>query len=79
MRFEISQSIYPDGKIRFIARDNGGVVRIREDTLEKLQEAIVAYNEALAAQALEKAKAKAKAAKGKGSRGTRSAGSGQEG
>lgn len=67
MRFDISQSLYPDGKVRFIARDNGGVVRIREDSLEELQKAITKYNETLAAQALEKAKARAKT-KGKGAR-----------
>ena len=67
MRFEISQSLYPDGKIRFIARDKDGVVRLRNDTEEGLIEAIKKYNENLATQALEKAKAKTKD-KGKGAR-----------
>ncbi len=67
MRFDISHSTYPDGSTKFIARDTSGVVRLREDSLEKLQQAIVAYNETLASQAVaaEKAKTKVKGLKGK--------------
>lgn len=63
MRFEISKSLYPDGKIRYIARDTGDVVRLRADTEEGLIEAIKEYNEQLVKEAEEKAKA---ATKGKG-------------
>lgn len=45
MKFDISRSIYPDGKIRFIARDKDRIVRFREDTLEDIQKAIKTYKE----------------------------------
>lgn len=45
MKFEISRSIYPDGKIRFIARDKDRIIRFREETLEELQKAIKTYKE----------------------------------
>lgn len=66
MRFEISQSLYPDEKIGFLARDPEGVVRLRAESEEKLIEAIKEFNEALAKQAEERAKAAAKKGKGKG-------------
>lgn len=59
MRFEIAQSLNGD-KVMYIARDTNGIVRLREETEEKLIEAINKYNEMLAADALAKAKRKSK-------------------
>jgi hypothetical protein len=56
MRFEIARSL-KGGKIIHIARDTSGVVRLREETEEKLIEAIKEYNETLAKAAEEKTKA----------------------
>ncbi len=57
MRFEIAQSLNGD-KIMYIARDTNGIVRLREETEEKLQEAIKKYNEQLAEGAVAKTKEK---------------------
>ncbi len=52
MRFEISRS-QNGNKIVYIARDTNGIVRLRSESVETLQEAIKQYNDALieAAQA----------------------------
>ena len=60
MRFDISQSVYPDGKIRYIARDRDGIVRLRANSEEELQDAIKRFNEDLAEQLAKKIAAKAK-------------------
>lgn len=60
MRFDISQSVYPDGKIRYIARDRDGIVRLRANSEGELQDAIKKFNEDLAEQLAKKVAAKAK-------------------
>lgn len=50
MRFDIAKSLNGD-TITYIARDTNGTVRLREDSLEKIQEAIKVYNEQLLLQA----------------------------
>lgn len=52
MRFEISQSLNGN-KVVYIARDTNGIVRLRSESAEALQEMIKQYNDALleAAQA----------------------------
>ena len=46
MRFDISRSLNGE-QIVFIARDANGVVRLRANSLEELQEAIKSYNPAV--------------------------------
>ena len=57
MRFEIAQSLNGK-KIMYIARDTNGVVRLREETLEKIHDAIREFNDMLAEQAEARAKTK---------------------
>ncbi|MBI5044644.1 MAG: hypothetical protein HZC02_01850 [Candidatus Levybacteria bacterium] len=49
MRFEISRSLNGN-KVTYIARDTNGIVRLRADSVEALQEAIKQYNDALLEQ-----------------------------
>lgn len=56
MRFEIAQSLNGN-KIVYIARDTNGIVRLRNENLDALHQAILEYNEKLAKEAAEKLKA----------------------
>lgn len=58
MRFDIAKSLNGDNII-YIARDTGGIVRLRAESLEAIQEAIKHYNEQAALEA-QRAKSQAK-------------------
>lgn len=47
MRFDIAKSLNGNNTV-YIARDPSGIVRLRADSVEGIQEAIKAYNEKLA-------------------------------
>lgn len=68
MRFEISTSLNGN-KVIYIARDTGGIVRLRKESLDEIHEAIREYNDMRIKEAEAKIKGK----------GTRSANSGQAG
>ena len=57
MRFDIAKSLNGDN-IVYLARDTGGIVRLRANSIEEIQEAIKEYNERLATQSRETSKAK---------------------
>ena len=57
MRFDIAKSLNGDNVV-YLARDTGGIVRLRANSLEEIQEAIKEYNERLATQSRETNKVK---------------------
>lgn len=57
MRFDIAKSLNGDNVV-YLARDTGGIVRLRANSIEEIQEAIKSYNERLATQSQETSKGK---------------------